>query len=60
MGMGALSPEHGDRSPCMILSPWEHGDGSAGMRVWDISMWAITWEWEFFSGILFSNNFEFF
>ena len=60
MGMGALSPEHGDRSQGTISSPWEHGNGSMGMRVWDESVWTITWEWEFFSGILFSNNFEFF
>ncbi len=30
------------------------------MRVWDEIVGTITWEWEFFSGILFSNNFEFF
>ena len=55
MGMGALSPEHGDRSQGTISSPWEHGDGSMGMRVWDDNMGM-----GIFSGILFSNNFEFF
>ncbi len=48
MGMGALSPEHGDRSQGTISWGLEHGDGSVGMRVWDMSMWTITWEWEFF------------
>ena len=60
MGMGALSPEHGDRSQGTISYPWEHRDVSVGMRVWDESVWTITWEWECFSGILFSNNIEFF
>ena len=53
MGMGALSPECGKGSEGMISSPWEHGDGSMGMRVWDESVWAITWEWELFPHILF-------
>ncbi len=38
MGMGALSPECGKGSEGTISSPWEHGDGSMGMRVWDESM----------------------
>ena len=60
MGMGALSPEHGDRNQGTISSPWEHGDGSMGMRVWDESMERTTCKWELYSGILFSNNFELF
>ena len=44
MGMGALSPEYGDRSQGTISYPWEHKDVSVGMRVWDESVWTITHE----------------
>ncbi len=60
MGMGALSPEHVDGSEGTISWRWEHGEGSMGMRVWDESVETIACKWENFSGILFSNNFEFF
>ena len=38
MEMGALSPECGEGSEGTIFPPWEHGDGSVGMRVWDESV----------------------
>ena len=60
MGMGALSQEHGDRSQGTISSPWEHGDSSVRMRVWDESMWMITWEWDFFLIFCFQTILKFF
>ncbi len=59
MGMGALSPEHVDGSEGTISWRWEHGDGSMGMRVWDESVWMITWEWEFFLVFCFQTILNF-